>query len=188
MRNLSGLIRQFSRPANQHPWDRYAQQIALTDSEPQSPPDIEWLDTLAIVISALYGGDEKPVYLVSEEWNSYANLVFTIWNQQWPRLRRSFSFSTCSLSERSVNGRPLDFQIAPASMFQKLKRKQSNVLVVPPKERLAPESMPWVTLIVQDLWASSDSDLRKFLWKYGADTTENRSTFRALAGMFLGPS
>jgi hypothetical protein len=63
------------------------------------------------VLLALYGESAKqPVYIPSDDFSKFEELVILTWNQQWSALRTSFFFSTGSIANRKTSGRNFDLQ------------------------------------------------------------------------------
>ena len=55
----------------------------------------------------------RNVILLADNAFEYENLIFSLWNQQWPELRSRFTFCTGALNTREVNGQQFVLQIAP---------------------------------------------------------------------------
>lgn len=84
-----------------------------------------------------------------------------LWSQQWPSLRRRFSFRTAPLAPSRQNATTLfDVEI-----------RQSN-------QPLEITGNEWensaIRLVTRDIVENKPSELRKFLWRYGADTMGSR--------------
>lgn len=123
----------------------------------------------ANAISALYAQD-KPRILTAAP-GQLETVIFQIWSQQWPRLRRSFSFRTAvTRSEQRGDVVKLDLRVRGGSAeAQNLSGDQ-------------PET--WLETAVSDLVFVQASPFRKFLRRYGADLRRGRPQFRLLAEIY----
>jgi hypothetical protein len=102
--------------------------------------------------------------------------VFAVWSQQWPRLRRSFSFRTAaSRSEQTASGVRFDLQL--------LLSRDTDHGAGPDLAQLTPE--PWETVAVEDLHQFQPSEFRRYLWRYGSDIRNGRDRFRFLAELYM---
>lgn len=120
------------------------------------------------ILRALYSEKSTGVIKCSEFID---DIFFQIWSQQWPRLRRSFSFRTAIVSSESLASQQrFDFRIVYDGTGSK-QVKLSNV------ER-------WEQVVIDDL-SSMNSNFRNFLWKYGQDMHRGRERFRFLADIYL---
>lgn len=105
--------------------------------------------------------------------------MLTIWSQQWPGLRRKFSFRTAPLSRKKTSA-------------------TYNFDVELTEERMSPEADHdgWeeaaYKLISKDLTTPPPGPLRRFLWRYGADTDNHRKDLVRLTHLYQalrsGPS
>jgi len=139
----------------------------------------EQLDASRAILALLYSQSD-PVFVPASLSTQYETLVLAIWAQQWPRLRRSFSFCTGSLTPRQIRGKALDLQIVPDSF------RLSNLCqpFVESLSVLGAGNMPdWLQLALMDLTGLS-ADFREYLIRYGADTRADRLAFPVLAQTF----
>ena len=165
--------------------------VANRVSMPASEDVRERIDKRArATLRALYG-QAAPVLLPASRSARFEELVLRIWDQQWPRLRRSFAFCTGSLASRTIGRRPFDLQVVPRQRCKSIARSASNSVVVESKssspENELDESLSderWLQLALVDLY-QPDLKLRKFLRAYGADVSGERQSFRALVKSFL---
>ena len=137
------------------------------------------------VLEALYGECVASVIVEASHAEEYEDLVFGVWEQQWPLLRRRFSFCTGALSLRSVGDTLLDFQIVPRS--QRIMAARTAVAVRSidlASHEEQPPGEEWLGVAATDLRLSG-SPLRTFLREYGADACPGRSAFRPLTKCFL---
>ena len=97
--------------------------------------------------------------------------MLALWSQQWPGLRRQFSFRTALLSpekKSSTSGFDVEFSDlrAPTGADNKSWKEAAS------------------ELIVEDLIGESSGPLRKFLWRYGADTDNHRRNLERLTHLY----
>lgn len=140
------------------------------------------------LIEALYENSERGVVVLDEDSASWEDPIFTVWTQQWPRLRREFAFSTGSLGDRRLAGVPFDLQIAPVS-GERLWRRTDNptLLLNYQSQRSIPfgHSIPeWIGVSKEDIRRSSDRRFRQFLFDYGSDIDKPRNAFAKLAATY----
>lgn len=158
--------------------DKYSQSLSLKataseGAESAYDPKITSHNFLKI-IRAVYLLSAKP-YLFAES-NELDTSVFRVWSQQWPRLRRSFSFRTTgSLSEKSTAGVHFDFRVLPRS-DNYISREEQNPLM---------ELKPWESVAIKDALSPEPTEFRKFLWRYGSDIHKGRENFNFLADLFV---
>jgi hypothetical protein len=129
-------------------------------------------------LRALYDG-EKNVVLSSESSLQYEPLVFAIFEQQWPRLRRGFRFCSGALSLRDTE---FELSVSPPEATHSLSEEGiliSNKTV----ERHSEED--WLETANRDLIQRNwKSEYRRFLWHFGPDLMEGRSAFRSLTEIY----
>ncbi len=119
----------------------------------------------------LYGEDAKGV--LNAESDDTDEVIFAAWSQQWPRLRRSFSFRTAR-----VVGEPAHSQ----TRFDL--RLARGISLHPDAEQAAQSSIrPWEHAALEDLLHGPTS-FRRFLWRYGSDQRRGRERFRFLADIY----
>jgi hypothetical protein len=111
------------------------------------------------VITALYWG-EPGVWLPAGETPD--DTCLAIWSQQWPRLRRSFSFCSGTLEPRRLEGKAFDLLLTPGGHRTGTSGK---IAEDPPVDV--------VHALVDDL--RSPGHLRDFLRACGADSGQLRS-------------
>lgn len=122
MRHLSRLTAWFRRPTSRAS-DASAFRVALVvplaagEEVPDRTPVGSIGNTRELLV-ALYGPaatQDTPVALVTSRPELYAQTVVALWDQQWPRLRRAFSFCTAAAAPRRLSEQPLTLQVLPPS-------------------------------------------------------------------------
>jgi hypothetical protein len=143
------------------------------------------------LIRALYGESAtRPVLVVSRSSAALDETVLRVWNQQWPGLKRKFTFCTGSLSSREVNGKPVDLQVIPSSRRRAFEGASNAFRVVSPFESDVQDKSrglkkQWIEVAVEDLQSPSDFALRKHLRSFGADVDSGRAAFKPLTESFI---
>lgn len=137
---------------------------------------------LKSLISNLYTTDSGPVFIRGISSSGYDELILSFWFQQWPRLRRNFSFCTGAILPRSFKKKVLDLQVIPLNSHSGILQQSDNQIL---DSRVIPtyHHEEWVECIFNDLY--SPSELRKFLRSYGADVAAQRNQFKLLVEVYL---
>ncbi len=181
------LLKLFVRPPKEKKQTSYTHPIKLDLSsgfDLNKPTKVNDFDIALLVLSGLYQHPDKPVYLTSENAEQYADLILEIWNQQYPKLRRSFMFCTGALANRKAAGRNFDLQIAPASTFRQIQREVPHGVFIETLITKLPANVPpWLTTATKDL-LSSENEVRQFLLLFGADAPEGRGAFSQLLTLY----
>jgi hypothetical protein len=129
-------------------------------ADPSHPEEMD-----SLILWAAYGNGASRILSVEDPAALEAALI-RVWEQQWPRLRRAFSFRTrYRTSAQHADG--FDIQIV-----ERLEREQTRVEL--------PDPVPvWVSRRRRDL-GHPDSALRSFLRRYGAESENARTTIGPL--------
>jgi hypothetical protein len=138
-------------------------------------------------LAALYGAPRRPVVLTARTGDEAETLVFALWSQQWPRLRRSFRFSTASFADRGRGGTAFDLQVSPEANRRAWQRGGDHLLLdsANPADDLKEYSnQPGMRAALDDLRAPNAQGFRSFLRSYGADVNNPRASFVRLALAF----
>lgn len=113
------------------------------------------LDRVELLIS-LYQSKGKPLSVASGSSAEYEDFIVSAVDQQWPRLKRHFSFSTGSISPREIDGKLILLQVTPKSL------DSVDGTQLDKSSRLSPA---WSRLLFNDIL--NPGDLRKFLGLVG---------------------
>jgi GTPase-associated protein 1 len=176
---LRSLLHLFHRPG---PGGRagYAITIYLPEktayangSPAELPFSVPFFD-LVELLDSLYQTDDGMSWLEHPDAQVRETLALQIWAQQWPVLRRSFSFCTGALEPRSIGKRAFDLCLVPeghGSAFRSYSRLSPN------------EPSPEASELARDLIEPSPS-LRRFI-EFGASGSERRVAMSALTRIWL---
>jgi len=138
-------------------------------------------------LTALYLSPDRSIVATAKNDRETEDLVFAIWSQQWPRLRRNFRFSTGSFADRGRGGPPFDLQVTPTVNLRAWQRGSSHLVIS--KEgaddtQLTDGAQPWIDTVLTDLFAPDDVGFRSFLRTYGPDVDKPRAAFSRLTSAF----
>lgn len=168
------LLALFRRPAGTpEGYDR-----TLNPARQPQADDFPDEDALRRLLWALYGQPRQPVIASQPAGPGRESCVLAIWDQQWPRLRRSFRFCTLSFADRSSTGSTFDLQFLPAR--DRASRPQFGSAL--DADRMSVETADWLRETLADLKAGPSGSLRRFLKEAGGDVS-GREAFAPLAAL-----
>jgi GTPase-associated protein 1, N-terminal domain type 1 len=171
------LSKLFKRPDQQN--DKYyTSELSIDLNELITKDKYDNSDSMAKreLTDSLYANPSKTIILIARSAETYENLILDIWSDQWPRLRRNFSFSTGALNIRKLDNKEFDLQVIPENYSNIILRQSTNCLI-PQKTVLG----KWHDLLIK----FSKNEVRSFLWTYGADIEGSRKNYIPLI-MMLG--
>jgi hypothetical protein len=174
LQSASGLLGLFRRP---HGKDRgYDDALTFVHEESASAPP----ETAAArrILWAIYGSPSKSIVSSILEQRERDEFVLAMWDQQWPRLKRTFRFCTLSFADRSSGGNVFDLQFLPGS--GRVPRAQFRTAL--DADRSEVEFFEWLDDAVSDLLDGPGGDLRRFLRAAGSDVS-GREAFVPLASL-----
>lgn len=175
----SQLAKLFSRPDSES-WTSYGvpTSISVLDrDEPDpglSPQEEQWLTT---VLNALYESPRERVVTKRAPSVSVETLTLMIWDQQWPRLRRSFRFCTLTTKDRSTPGAAFDLQVLPPNESSGRIWHAGVLEAMPSSDACHPD---WLMTLLDDARQPNLGGLRDTLRKLGADILGGREAMSTL--------
>lgn len=177
MASPASLAELFKRPSSVDLLTPYAADIGLLANDPISTPPLssEALMWFAKFASGLYEHPDAQVWARRTEGQAVDDAVLRLWDQQWPRLKRTFRFCTLTSRDRSQEGVPFDLQLRPSSDSSSHLRFTSSHEGV---EAASAVPSPWLNDLLADAQAPNSSTLRQFLRKLGADMLGGREAMR----------
>lgn len=110
LEDLDSLLSAHRRPTGALLGYEDAVELPLNTFLPHVDEEDERL--LRAIVAALYSGQDKAVVVAMRESERIEPQIVRLWSQQWPALRKEFSFCTGQLAERPVANRA-DLQIIP---------------------------------------------------------------------------
>jgi len=186
LKALGGIRQLFKRPTSLD-WNLYETPITFYPKDISVPPISE--SAAVELLAALYISSERSVVLIANSSSQFDNLVFEVWSQQWPRLRRNFRFSTGSFADRGRIGPLFDLQIT-SGMHRRIWQNDSKHLLLEGSwisSSTTPKAMSvWMPSAVNDLIFPNLENFRSFLFDNGADFEELRGLFKKLASAYVG--
>lgn len=174
------LARAFRRPAATTDIVGYCSEITIAAEESSAYsiganlPNV--CATLRRLLWALYGFPNSRVIATRTIDVNLDSLVLAIWDQQWPRLRRSFRFCTLSGSDRSTDVAPFDLQLVP----ELVRFGRSSFSGIIDANSSSPDDSAWLDHALTDLMDPDIEALRNFLRRAGGDVTSGREGFAPL--------
>ena len=165
------------RPTVLGVYDSYSQPIRLEVTEPfdTNTRPVRTEDALRVV-RALYA--RKSTGRLASRPRALDDTIFAVWSQQWPRLRRAFSFRTATTELDVLTGltnSTLNFNLRV-------------VLGTSPDQGAldsAATPEPWESAAVSDLRKVQPTEFRRFLWRYGSDIRRGQERFRFLSELYI---
>jgi len=136
---------------------------------------------IADLIETLYVQNKDNVLIGAQSSRAYETALIRVWSQQWPQLRKTFSFCTGALSGRGFAGKPYDIQCTHPSLVREITSaavaKQSQELSLLVKSDQQHPS--WFTRVVDDALKPSGGTFRQILWEFADEP--NRKLFGLFA-------
>jgi hypothetical protein len=182
--SLLSLTKLFKRPKRGFLKSDYAETISFE----RSPVQVNAFEIDAAVVTdqlrwifpAYYCSPNlKPVVLVAGDSEVFSDAIFALWSQQWPRLRKEFSFCTGSLSPRSLNGRTFDIQCSPPISARDVAREgESEPLLVGQKPLMSEPTPPELMCAIADAIIPNGGAFRKFLWASANNSADRRGVLQ----------
>lgn len=163
--DLAPLQSLFRRPSLEEGFESYS--VAQTGSLiALSRPPVSALAADDALLS-LYEGSGAISGLPGE----HDALFFSLWSQQWPRLRRSFRFRTASVPSRlTSSATKFDLRVVHGSVHEP--RRSASRFPAEIKDAL-----------IDDL-KSQGSAIREHLWRFGRDVKRSKRGFLELARVY----
>ncbi|PHI30891.1 hypothetical protein CRN84_16875 [Budvicia aquatica] len=180
--DLSVLMNYFVRPSLSIDFNEYSSPIFI---EPLSlvfnnnNVRVRKLSIIKKIVNSLYYTDE-PARIVSEfgefgEFGEFDDSIFAVWSQQWPRLRRNFSFRTAAGSgDFFIGEKTFDLTILVGN----------NYSIAPIPHRINSDILGWERYTLDDLISEEPTAFRRFMWRYGSDILLGRRGFKFLASIY----
>jgi len=179
IRDMRVLLNEFNRPesTNDHEFYSFSKPVL---NIPVFFSYADFNDTFFGISCELYDRSELGLVLLGESSLQYENEILLIWNWQWPRLKRSFTFSTGSLSLRKFDELPFDLQVLPAKRERSVSIGERDIVNMVDMQGSVC-SNEWI----DDYRHIELSALQNYMVKYGSDVAGNRGNFVALLKSFF---
>jgi hypothetical protein len=174
---LESLHSLFERPIADH----YATYETKINFEIEITPNIskgDGFDHLKkSLLVALYEYPNDTILIPSKNPTQFEDVVLQIWSDQWPRLRRNFTFCTGALSLKKLNEKEFDLQIVPLQSISTIERQSQGSQIIKSGDQ---DGSDWMSILEQN----SQMSIRKFLWAYGSDIEGARKNYIPLIRIF----
>jgi len=171
---LAGL---FTRPSLQRLAGFDSEVLVEFNSPLCEPMTEEGTRCLGLLASALYGHPEEQIWARRPADTGVDNVVLRLWDQQWPRLRRSFKFCTLTSRDRSQDVLQFDLQLTTSGGNSARLRFASTSEGFEATDVLG-ES--WLVDLLEDVKFPTRSSLRQMLRRLGADLLGGREAMRPI--------
>lgn len=170
IRDLGQLRRLARRPIHPAERDAYEHPIEFLPAPNQRPSSNPPRNTLAReLFEAIYGdGGSEAREILCDLPEGLDELVFEVWSQQWPKLRRNFRFQTALLRGTAASATRFDIQFRYGHRGRAELQSNSSAVI------------PWLSTAIRDLDGASSGKLRAFLWRYGEGVIRQKGSFRPL--------
>ena len=141
------LAHQFRRPQGTAANYRFYEQALQISHYSESETHISKLesDVLPCVLSCLFDDECTDVLLPAANADQFEQVALIVWALQWPNLRDEFSFSTGSLSNRSVGKRTFALQCVPQRDLRQIARSTKTARVISVGSTNASPPSPWAS-------------------------------------------
>jgi hypothetical protein len=181
----SSLAKLFRRPSMEQRFG-YDNALLLGNdplcSEMLSDEELFWFGRLA---TGLYGLPDEPIWARRDPDFYVDEVVLRIWDQQWPRLRRSFKFCTLTTTDRSQDGFAFDLQLCPSSAATSRLRFQGRF---EGWEAVTSSDEAWMRGLLADVWHPERSEIRQALRLIGTDVLGGRAAMRPICELLVSQS
>lgn len=196
LRNLRHVLSFFRRPQGPIDTSDYSTPLKVPYGADDERPVTTPHTVLFALLGGLYEQSDRAVFLLAPSADEYLDLTLSIWGQQWPRLRRAFSFCTGAMSSRSLQGKQLDLQTIPLARSKHVRRsEEAGIFISPAEDRETSVQVPtladetdrdWIGEVAQDLRrGTTQTTLRQELSWFGADVPASRTSFPRLVNVIL---
>lgn len=164
-RDLGGLLDLLRRPrpGEENGWANYYLPLAGPRQRPTGSAPVAQIDrsNASMVLDALYRTGSDSAVCVVPGLEMREALCIAVWNQQWPRMRRHFSFCAGALESRSTGTGPFDLLLMPPSHSFRPSNSSNSSLPGPVLHALEDDLL-------------DPGALRVFLRKCGPDSSRRR--------------
>ncbi len=186
--SLAIFLALFRRPqqrASNGPYSGAIHPDQWINAESSVSAGIEPHRDAARFLTFFYCKEAQPILIPAKTSRDYEQMLFATWSQQWPALRRCFTFSTGSLSARSFGNRPFDVQCVPVALVRDVQLETIAMQCGEPVtiDATSVELPEWATVVAEDTRIASGGEVRTFLWKI-ADPTSGRLDFAAFMQIY----
>lgn len=134
-------------------------------------------DYMGAIMEALYQSPTATCLIPQNSSQNLENEILKIWSEQWPRLRRNFTFCTGALNLKVLEGEEFDLQIIPEKLTSNINRQSKNSNIVNFEQSHFDD---WLNIFKK----YNRQEIHRFLWTFGADVEGKRSNYIPLLKLF----
>jgi hypothetical protein len=175
--DLQELVKLFIRPKELN-FDHYNTSIELdfnlllTKSEKLKNRDIN-----LSLYTNVYEHPDASLIIPSSSPLPYEDDILNLWSNQWPRLRRNFSFCSGAMALKNINNKAFDIQVVPIEVFKSVTRTADKLHFF---DLQSSTKSAWLNAIVEH----EKNELRRFMWTFGTDVQGKRDRFIPLIKLY----
>jgi hypothetical protein len=138
------------------------------------------------LVKRLYGDPKcPPILLLCDHSRECEDLILSLWSQQWPALRRYFTFCSGSLANRLIAEKPFDLQAIPRKIARSIEREVPTAYSIDIGNDLPDETgHTWVATVTKDITSDKPTAFRRYLWAVGEQSHPTRSDLHRLANLY----
>lgn len=166
---LNSILARFQKPRVVGDYREFSKPMKLDLSADSHGIQSLNLDVIFELVAHTYSESDEGSMLRPSQDTEAAMLA--LWSQQWPALRRQFSFRLAPLTGQKP-GSKSSFEIE----FTSLKSKAAK--------GFNPVDNAVISKIAKDVAQMSPTHFRRFLWRYGADTGSGKEDLVKLAQLY----
>jgi hypothetical protein len=104
-----------------------------------------------------------PIFITAKDTNEFNKEICFLWSRLASSYCRDFSFCTGSLSNRTIEKKPLDLQIVPIRLLKSISRPVKNAQIFA-DDNIIDQYPPWLSTIMQELLCKIDHGFKKFVF------------------------
>jgi hypothetical protein len=124
--------------------------------------------------------------LPSETSYQYEDEVLSLWSQLWPKGRASLSFSTGSITPRTLNNRPFDIQVSPRKTAKQFLRQNPKMVIVDGDVDAKPMVLPtWIECALSGIISHNNHRVKTALWEYSSLLQSDIYSYRQLIEIYM---
>ena len=173
--SMGPLVNAFKRPQSKSTFESYSKPLEIIpgDITPPSAADLSWF------IESFYTVKPAPLIIPAKTAAEFEPMLLAVWSQQWPSLRRVFSFCTGSLSSRRLGKQPLEVQCVPVQLVRDVQLELNSIRPAEPVALYSSdfEVSAWTSSAVTDCLLPAGSEFRKFLWEVAGEDGKREDYF-----------
>ncbi len=173
----SALAKLFTRPSQERLGGFESDVHVEFSSTFREPISSKGTHHLRVLGNALYGHPEEQIWARRTADVDVDDVVLRLWDQQWPRLRRSFKFCTLTTRDRSQDVLLFDLQLTTGGNNSPQLRFASTLEGF---EATDVVDDSWLADLAQDAEHPTRSSLRQMLRLLGADLLGGREAMRPI--------